>query len=69
MLLSHLQRIAKLDAGGIAFQRKFNISEKSNVIQAQETHWGKSYINAGYVISLLSMNSDYFICYSYNLKG
>jgi len=69
MLLSDLQRIAKLDAGGIAFQRKFNISEKSNVIQAQETHWGKSHINAGYVISFLSMNSAYFICYSYNLKG
>jgi len=41
MLLSDLQRIAKLDAGGIAFQRKFNISEKSNVIQPQERHWGK----------------------------
>ena len=69
MLASNLQGIAKIDAAGIVFQRKFNISEKSNVIQAQETHWGKSRINAGYVISLLSMNSAYFICYSYNLKG
>ena len=57
VLVSNLQAIAKIDAAGIVFQRKFNISEKSNVIQAQETHWGKSHINAGYVISFLSMNS------------